>query len=289
MNSLAEIQTTNELTPIDYLVIGHIAKDQTPQGATIGGTAAYAGRTAQAHGFRTGLLTSYAADIDLSLLQCVQIRNVSSQATTTFVNRYTAQGREQILCNIALPINPDDVPQVWQQTSLVHLGPVANEVNRELIQLFSGAFIGITPQGWLRQWGEDGKVHLLDWTAIREILPLADAVVISMEDLGHVDQAVPKIAQDCQLLIVTDGANGAWVYYQGQQRHFPAPRMDEVDPTGAGDIFAAAYFIHFNHNQDPWEAARVATNLAANSVTRTGIESTPSKEEVQGLRAEVHR
>jgi sugar/nucleoside kinase (ribokinase family) len=289
MNSLAEIHTTNELTPIDYLVIGHIAKDQTPQGATIGGTAAYAGRTAHAHGFRTGLLTSYAADIDLRLLQGMQIRNVPSQATTTFENRYAAQGREQILCSVARPINPDDVPQVWQQTPIVHLGPIANEVNRELIQHFSDAFIGITPQGWLREWGEDGKVHLLDWTAIRDILPLADAVVISLEDLGHVDQAVSTIAQECQLLIVTDGANGAWVHFQGQQRHFPAPRLDEVDPTGAGDIFAAAYFIHFNHNQDPWEAACVATDLAAKSVTRTGIGSTPSKEEVQRLRAEVRR
>jgi len=289
MNSLAEIQTANELTPIDYLVIGHIAKDQTPQGATIGGTAAYAGRTAEAHGIRTGLLTSYAADIDMGPLQGVQIRNVSSPATTTFVNRYTVQGREQILCDLALPINPENVPQEWQQTSLVHLGPIANEVNRELIQHFSGAFIGITPQGWLREWGEDGKIHLLDWTAIRDILPLANAVVLSLEDLGHVDQVVPAIAQDCQLLIVTDGVNGAWVCYQGQQRHFPAPRLKEVDPTGAGDIFAAAYFIHFSHSQDPWEAARVATDLAANSVTRTGIESTPSREEVQGLRAEVRR
>jgi hypothetical protein len=287
MTSLTEIHRSNKPTPIDYLVIGHIAKDQSPKGDAIGGTAAYASLTALAHDLSVGILTSYAGDIDLSALNGMDIHNVSSRSTTTFVNRYTTQGREQYLRSVAESIHTAAVPEIWQQTPLVHLGPIANEVSSELIGLFKDAFIGLTPQGWLREWNEAGKIHLLDWETIRDILPLADAVVLSLEDLDNVPQTVPAVAEKCRLLVVTDGPNGAWVHFEGQRRHFPAPRMEEVDPTGAGDIFAAAFFIHFQRHRDAWEAARVATVLASKSVTRTGIESSPSREEVQAMLAEV--
>lgn len=287
MKSLAETDSTKKLTPIDYLVIGHIAKDQTPEGDTIGGTAAYAGRTAHAHGLCVGLLTSFAGDLDLSPLEGLQIRNLSSESTTTFENRYTTQGREQFLRSIARPILADDVPKIWHQTPLVHLGPIANEVERDLFELFSNTFIGVTPQGWLRERDEDGKVGLLNWKTIRDILPLANAVVISLEDLGNADQVIPTLAEDCQLLVVTNGANGARVFFRGEQRHFPAPQLIEVNPTGAGDIFAATFFIHYKQHQEPWEAARVATNLAAKSVTREGVESSPSRDDLQAMLAEV--
>ena len=287
MTSLPEIHRSSKPTPIDYLVIGHIAKDQFPEGDAIGGTAAYAGRTAQAHGLSVGVLTSCAGDVNLSPLNGMDIHNVSSTATTTFENHYTAQGREQFLRSRAEPIHAAAVPEKWQQTPLVHLGPIANEVNPELIGCFTDAFIGMTPQGWLRRWNEDGKIHLLNWEIVRDILPLADAVVLSLEDLDNVPQTVPAVAENCRLLVVTDGPNGAWVHFKGQRRHFPAPRMVEVDPTGAGDIFAAAFFIHVQRHRDPWEAARLATELASKSVMRTGIESSPSREEVRALQAEV--
>lgn len=287
MTSLTEIHRSSKPTPIDYLVIGHVAKDQSPEGDAIGGTAAYAGLTALAHDLSVGILTSCAVDFDLSPLIGMEVHNVSSKSTTTFENRYTSQGREQYLRSVAETIHTAAVPKIWQQTPLVHLGPIANEVSSDLIGLFTDAFIGLTPQGWLRAWNEEGKIRLLDWEIVRDILPLADAVILSLEDLDNAPQTVPAVAEICQLLVVTDGPNGAWVHFKGQRRHLPAPRMEEVDPTGAGDIFAAVFFINFQRHRDPWEAARLATELASKSVTRTGIESSPSREEVQAMQAKV--
>jgi hypothetical protein len=51
---------------IDYLVIGHISSDLTPDGPRIGGTVAYAGKTAHALGCRTVMLTSAAAENDFT-------------------------------------------------------------------------------------------------------------------------------------------------------------------------------------------------------------------------------
>ncbi len=63
--------------------------------------------------------------------------------------------------------------------------------------------------------------------------------------------------------------------------------MVEVDPTGAGDIFAASFFVRLHTTRDPWEAARFATNLAAFSVLRVALEGIPLPEEVQAVMAEV--
>jgi sugar/nucleoside kinase (ribokinase family) len=61
----------------------------------------------------------------------------------------------------------------------------------------------------------------------------------------------------------------------------------EIDTTGAGDIFAAAFFFRLYTTRDPWEAARFATQLAAISVTRTGLQAIPTSEEIQACMAEV--
>jgi sugar/nucleoside kinase (ribokinase family) len=60
-----------------------------------------------------------------------------------------------------------------------------------------------------------------------------------------------------------------------------------VDATGAGDIFAAAFFIRLHTTRDPWEAARFATQLAAYSVTRPGLEGVPTQEEIDACMVEV--
>jgi sugar/nucleoside kinase (ribokinase family) len=63
--------------------------------------------------------------------------------------------------------------------------------------------------------------------------------------------------------------------------------MTEVDPTGAGDIFAAAFFTRLHATRDPWEAGRFATHLAAFSVTRRGLEGIPNRDEVEICLTEI--
>ena len=46
------------LEPVDYLVIGHVAHDLTPEGPRLGGTVAYSALTARALGLRVGVVTA---------------------------------------------------------------------------------------------------------------------------------------------------------------------------------------------------------------------------------------
>ena len=277
--------TTN---PIDYLVIGHVAKDLTPEGPVLGGTVAYAGRTAHALGLRVGIVTSAGKDIDLSPLDDLEMTCLPAEHTTTFENRYTPEGREQTIHGRASAIGPEDIPPKWQAADIVHLGPIAAEVDPSLIDRFPDALIGITPQGWLRKWNQDGRISPRKWDQLIDILPVADAVVLSVEDLVGDLQAAQEIAAYCDILAVTNSAHGANIFWKRQERHIPAPAVVEVDPTGSGDVFAAAFFVHLSQTEDPWEAARFANHLAAVSVTRHGTAATPTIDEVQVARYQVN-
>jgi tagatose kinase len=55
----------------------------------------------------------------------------------------------------------------------------------------------------------------------------------------------------------------------------PAPAVDEVDPTGAGDTFAAAFVVATLAGADPVEAAREAIDVAATGVGHLGPMEAP--------------
>jgi hypothetical protein len=79
---------SRDITP-DYLIIGHILKDNTPEGAILGGTASYAGLTADKLGEYTAALTSYGPDIPpLTPLNNIKTKTVPADQSTTFENVY---------------------------------------------------------------------------------------------------------------------------------------------------------------------------------------------------------
>jgi sugar/nucleoside kinase (ribokinase family) len=69
-----------------------------------------------------------------------------------------------------------------------------------------------------------------------------------------------------QVPVVKLGAAGCSVF----GRRIPAPSVQHVDGTGAGDAFAAAFCVAWIHGASPIEAAQKAVIVAAEAVTRTG-------------------
>lgn len=265
----------------DYLIIGHLARDLTYEGPALGGTAAYAGLTAHALGLTVGVVTSTGPGIDLRPLAQLAIQSLPAEQSTTFANRYAGSDREQVIMAQALPLGLSAVPLEWRRARIVHLGPIADEVDPELIEQFPSSFIGATPQGWLRTWDAEGHVGPSPLGRAARLLPSAGAVVLSIEDVGGEEEVVESLARLCRLLVVTEAHRGARVHWRGEHRWLPAPEVTQVDPTGSGDIFAASFFTRLMQTQDPWEAARFANSLAAMSVTRSGIESIPRQQEIE--------
>lgn len=269
---------------LDYLVIGHVTRDLKADTFTVGGTASYAARTARAMGCRVGVVTSANPDFDLDqALFDVQIARFPASATTTFENIYVAGERRQVLHSVAERLLPTMLPSDWRP-SIVHVGPVARECDPALVEAFRDAFVGVTPQGWMRRWDRKGRVSRRRWRDSEQVLTRADAVVLSEEDVAHDEALIAHYAARSQLLVVTQGAAGCTVYAGGQRRHFPAPDVRGVDSTGAGDIFAAAFFVWLHHGRDPWTAARFANCLAAHAVTRAGLSGVPTPDDVARCR-----
>ncbi|MEE9514196.1 MAG: PfkB family carbohydrate kinase [Anaerolineales bacterium] len=272
---------------VDYLIIGHVSKDLTADGSTLGGTAAYSSLTAQALGKRAAIITSAGPDLNLHPLSDVSIHLVPSQDSTTFSNEYLPEGRLQSISATAASLTSTDIPAGWRDPPIVHIAPIANEVDHSILDLFPQALICLTPQGWLRRWGPSREIWLENWESIQDQISRASAVVFSIEDLEGNEETVDQISRCCDVLAITEGSKGARIFWADEWRQIPAPLMDEIDPTGAGDIFAAAFFIHLNDGYSPWTAARFANHLAAFSVTRRGIASVPRSTEVKFVKRTV--
>lgn len=275
------------LTPIDYLLIGHFCVDILPQGLRLGGTAAYASLTAKALGMKVGIVTSWAEEIPLDELLNIPVVNYPTERSTTFENIYTSEGRIQYVHHIAPALDFHMVPETWRNPSIVHLGPVAQEVEPNLIRHFPTSFVGITPQGWLRTWDEQDRVSASEWPEANFMLQKADAVVLSIEDVGGDENRIDEMVSNSRILAVTEAFEGSRLFWNGDVRRYRPPEIVEVDATGAGDIYAAAFFTRLHATRDPWESARFATQLSAYSVARSGLAGIPTPDEIENCIIEV--
>jgi sugar/nucleoside kinase (ribokinase family) len=271
------------MTP-DYLLIGHATADLTPNGRVLGGTVSYAARAVRAFDLTTGILTSAAQDE--SLLEGLkpyasEMAIVPSEAISTFENIYTPSGRIQYLRAVAAKITAADVPADWSHAPLVHLAPLTDEVDPQIAHHFKESLVLLTLQGWLRRWDADGRVRFKRWFD-RDVLRDINIVVFSEEDILDAPELEEEFAGAVEHLFVTRAEKGGTYYHWGEPTSYSTPQVELVHPTGAGDIFAASLLcgLYVLKNDVP-AATTVAAALAATSVTRVGLDSTPTAEEVQ--------
>jgi 1D-myo-inositol 3-kinase len=279
----------------DFLIIGHVTHDTQPDHSfLLGGTVSFASLTA----YRLGLVAAIVTCADAeqltelpALLPEIGLAGNSSETTTTFANQYQEGFRTLYLHARADELHVDDVPDAWRRAPIVLLGPVAQELTPELVKLFPrrpGAIIAAIPQGWLRSWDDNGRVWPTPWTASEEILPLLDVLVLSHDDLlpfangnrNDADSILKRWSSKVPLLVATDGRHGTTLFQHGVTEQFPIYPTVEVDPTGAGDVFAAAFLVNLHRNGDPRAAVDFANCVASFSIEHEGMMGIPTMEMV---------
>jgi len=204
----------------------------------------------------------------------------SSPESTTFENFYLDGHREQYVRAVATPLVPEQLPAAWRQAPVVHLGPIAQEVDIRFLEAFDEALVGVTPQGWLRAWDADGRVRAVRFGHEEQLLQRADAIILSLEDLGGDRGWLERLASVAPLLVETRGREGAVIFQRGLDTHVPAFWAQEVDPTGAGDVFAAAFLLRYRECRDPVDAARFANCVASFVVEAPGATNLPTRPQV---------
>ena len=286
------LQTTR--TP-DYLLIGHITADLQANGEVmLGGTALYSGLTAARLGARVAVLTrgvfgrtvqgmrvpslaDYADELDI----IVQDADVP----TTFINEYVANRRIQTIRHWAGPIDLRGLPPHWRNARIVHLGPVADEIEPRLATGMTTGFLGATPQGWMRDWprATGGRVRLIPLRLPGELLSRLDCAIVSDEEISYAREVIQRVGER-RLSVVTLDEEGARVIAGGQVIELPGFKVDARDLTGAGDVFAAAFFLKAADKRvSARSAGRFANAVAALSLREVGVASVPAPAEIEAL------
>jgi len=290
------LQPLKKGTAPDFLTIGHVTRDILPdQTFSLGGTVSFAALTAYHLGLVVAITTCADAELLAELparLPEIGLAVHTSSATTAFVNTYHEGFRTQYLRARADQLQLEDVPEAWRKAPVVLFGPLDQELSPSLVRLFPrhpGSIFAATPQGWLRRWDEDGRVWPTPWAAAGEILPLLDVLLLSHEDLlpfangnrTDADTMLSHWSMQVPLLVATDGRHGATLFQHGIAERFPAYPAHEVDPTGAGDVFAAAFLVHYHRHGDPRKAVNFANCVSSLSIEHEGIAGIPTMEMVR--------
>jgi len=248
----------------DFLAIGHVARDEFEGEATwrLGGTALYAAATAARLGTQTALVTRVGPAEKPALEErCAQLdialRALASSATTTFGFRYVEGRRFMRLKARANGISPGDIPVDWRPARAVGTTPPRATV--------------LVAQGYLREWSADGAIRPRRWDDAEEIVPLVSAVVLSEDDVAS-DLSEPRRWARNGRVYVTLAERGVLVLDRGTETTiagYPAERV--VDPTGAGDAFAAGLAIALADGRAPDDCARFANAVASFAVEDVGM------------------
>ena len=277
--------------PVRFLAIGHVTRDEF-EGAPewrLGGTALYTAAAAARLGAQAALVTRV-GPIERSALEerCaslgIELHALPSEVTTTFVFRYEPGQRVLRLRARSRALRIDDVPAALRTADAVILGSVAHEIDRSLLDAFPGAVV-VTAQGFLREWAADGTIHARRWDDAAAEAANVTAIVLSEEDVAG-DLAEARRWASFRPVVVTLAERGALLLVDGSEQLVSACRADRVvDPTGAGDAFAAGLAIALAEGRDLASAGRFANAVASFAVEAIGTEGLADRARVSARMA----
>jgi ribokinase len=115
-----------------------------------------------------------------------------------------------------------------------------------------------------------------------ELLALTGLPVEGHDEVIRAAEALRR--RGPRAVMVTRGATGALLVGEGEPAAIPAPTVQAIDPTAAGDAFVGTLAVALASGEPTAQAARRACVVAALTVTRPGAQSSfPSREEIASL------
>lgn len=269
----------------DYTTVGHVAADVLPDGSSrAGGGAFYSALQAARLGLRTLVITrGVEREIEELLAPYrgeVEVEVEPAPESTRLTLPPRGGDRQRVLAWAGMMRAPS------VDTSILHLAPVAQESEGD----WSGAadFVGLTPQGLVRTW--TARNPQIRPVRLRESrLPeRCDAIVISESERASCARllgAASPLRPEAVVAITAQARATELRLPGGATRHISVPQPAEVvDDVGAGDVFAAAFFIALREGSAPEQAASFANAAAAVRITGDGAGAVGDRAAVQARR-----
>ena len=152
----------------------------------------------------------------------------------------------------------------------------------------------LVPAGAKVSFDANLRPEILTAEQIRELVQpavrRADVLLPSLTEAAMLtgkpsdDEGCRYWAAQGKTVVLKMGAEGCRIYQGGETITVPGFKVDEVDPTGAGDSFCAGFSVAMLEGMDLRQAGRFANAVGALAVTRLGpMEGAPTRQEVEAF------
>jgi sugar/nucleoside kinase (ribokinase family) len=141
----------------------------------------------------------------------------------------------------------------------------------------------------VRQVKPDGLVIPRAWQSPERLLQSVQALFLSREDIRGQEATVVEWFQRMPVGVLTADRVGALLFVNGERYEVEPRRANEIDPTGAGDVFAATFLIQYQRDGDPWLAAAAAACAGSLAVEGEGWSAVADRAALDAALAEYQR
>lgn len=160
-----------------------------------------------------------------------------------------------------------------KNTQTVCFGSLAqrNSVSRETVR----KFIAAMPENSLKIFDINLRLDFFTKEIIHDSLQMANMMKINDEEVLKIatlygwdgeEQDICRrlVAEyDLEILILTKGTDGSFVFTPRQTSYQPTPRIHVADTVGAGDSFTAAFVAAYLHGERIEDAHQLAVEVSA--------------------------
>ena len=179
-----------------------------------------------------------------------------------------------------IPFN-DDVKAIAENTRAVCWGSLAqrNVVSRESIYKFLDA----TPKDCMKIFDINLRQNFYTKEVICESMKRCNILKINDEELVLIGRmfGYPGLdienkcwlilgKYDLDMLVLTCGTNGSYVFTPGSMSYQPTPKVEVADTVGAGDSFTGTFCASILAGKPVTEAHKLAVSVSAYVCTQNG-------------------
>lgn len=180
----------------------------------------------------------------------------------------------------AAQLSPSDLtPELFAGVGWLHVTGSSLGVSESMRRAVLGALEQAKACGAVVSFDPNVRPELLHTTLKKlcgPVLDVADVVLPSgpeaelLTGLGDPESACRALLADARIVLLKRGAEGCTLFADGVEQDFPGVAVHELDPTGAGDCFAAGFAVASLRGLGPADAARFANVVGARSTTAFG-------------------
>ncbi len=286
------MNTTDNLNNKYCVGLGEILFDVLPTGAQLGGAPANFAYHAGQHGLHSVAVSAIGkdnlGDEALRILDEKKLKYVLPRvdySTGTVQVELDAEGvpTYDIKQGVAWDNIPftDDIREVAVNCGAVCWGSLAQRSEESRGTIYQ--FLDHTPADCLKIFDINLRQNFYDKDIICESLKRCNVLKINDEELVTLGRLFGYPGLDIEnkcwlilgkynldMLVLTCGVNGSYVFAPGSMSFRETPKVDVVDTVGAGDSFTGTFCASILHGSNIAEAHRHAVEVSAYVCTQAG-------------------